>query len=117
MSADPIKAHHIAERILYCKASPGSPQWRSFVETEIRLAFEVAMTKMAVPAMPKGSGEQLMGMPLREARAVFEREYLRAQISRFGGNIRRTAEFVGMERSALHRKLTALDARPSGIEG
>ncbi|HEV7983263.1 MAG TPA: sigma-54 dependent transcriptional regulator, partial [Xanthobacteraceae bacterium] len=40
-----------------------------------------------VPAMPKGGGEQLMGMPLREAREAFEREYLRAQISRFGGNI------------------------------
>jgi two-component system nitrogen regulation response regulator NtrX len=62
-----------------------------------------------VPAMPNGAGgEQLMGLPLREAREVFEREYLVAQISRFGGNISRTAEFVGMERSALHRKLKAL---------
>ena len=62
-----------------------------------------------VPAMPNGSGgEQLMGLPLRDAREVFEREYLLAQISRFGGNISRTAEFVGMERSALHRKLKAL---------
>src|SRR6202012_4210213 len=62
-----------------------------------------------VPSMPRGGGEQLMGMPLREAREAFEREYLRAQISRFGGNISRTAEFVGMERSALHRKLKALE--------
>jgi two-component system nitrogen regulation response regulator NtrX len=62
-----------------------------------------------VPSMPNGNGgEQLMGMPLRDAREVFEREYLVAQISRFGGNISRTAEFVGMERSALHRKLKAL---------
>ena len=62
-----------------------------------------------VPSMPNGNGgEHLMGMPLREARELFEREYLRAQISRFGGNISRTAEFVGMERSALHRKLKAL---------
>jgi two-component system, NtrC family, nitrogen regulation response regulator NtrX len=62
-----------------------------------------------VPMMPNGGGgEQLMGLPLREAREVFEREYLIAQISRFGGNISRTAEFVGMERSALHRKLKAL---------
>jgi len=62
-----------------------------------------------VPAMPKGAGgEHLMGMPLRDARETFEREYLRAQISRFSGNISRTAEFVGMERSALHRKLKAL---------
>src|SRR5712675_2049828 len=62
-----------------------------------------------VPSMPNGSGgEQLMGLPLREARELFEREYLLAQINRFGGNISRTAEFVGMERSALHRKLKAL---------
>jgi two-component system nitrogen regulation response regulator NtrX len=62
-----------------------------------------------VPSMPNGNGgEQLMGLPLREARELFEREYLLAQISRFGGNISRTAEFVGMERSALHRKLKAL---------
>jgi two-component system nitrogen regulation response regulator NtrX len=62
-----------------------------------------------VPSMPAGNGgEHLMGLALREAREVFEREYLRAQISRFGGNISRTAEFVGMERSALHRKLKAL---------
>ena len=62
-----------------------------------------------VPAMPNGNGgEQLMGLPLREARELFEREYLLAQINRFGGNISRTAEFVGMERSALHRKLKAL---------
>jgi two-component system nitrogen regulation response regulator NtrX len=62
-----------------------------------------------VPGMPNGNGgEQIMGLPLREAREVFEREYLVAQISRFGGNISRTAEFVGMERSALHRKLKAL---------
>jgi two-component system nitrogen regulation response regulator NtrX len=62
-----------------------------------------------VPNMPNGDGgEHLMGLPLREAREVFEREYLVAQISRFGNNISRTAEFVGMERSALHRKLKAL---------
>jgi two-component system, NtrC family, nitrogen regulation response regulator NtrX len=62
-----------------------------------------------VPAMPTGhNGEHIMGLPLREAREVFERDYLIAQISRFSGNISRTAEFVGMERSALHRKLKAL---------
>ncbi|MEM9430702.1 MAG: sigma-54 dependent transcriptional regulator, partial [Pseudomonadota bacterium] len=49
------------------------------------------------------------GMPLREAREMFEREYLIAQINRFGGNISRTAAFVGMERSALHRKLKSLN--------
>ena len=62
-----------------------------------------------VPAMPNGEGgEKLMALPLREARELFEREYLVAQIGRFGGNISRTSEFVGMERSALHRKLKSL---------
>ncbi|WP_118857154.1 sigma-54-dependent transcriptional regulator [Sphingomonas mesophila] len=50
----------------------------------------------------------IMGSPLREARESFEREYLRVQIRRFSGNISRTATFIGMERSALHRKLKAL---------
>jgi two-component system nitrogen regulation response regulator NtrX len=56
----------------------------------------------------------MMGAPLREARETFEREYLRVQIRRFSGNISRTASFIGMERSALHRKLKLLglaDAR------
>ncbi len=62
-----------------------------------------------VPPMPNGSGgEQLLALALREAREIFERQYLEAQIGRFGGNISRTAEFIGMERSALHRKLKAL---------
>ena len=47
-------------------------------------------------------------MPLREAREAFERDYLAAQLSRFGGNISTTANFVGMERSALHRKIKLL---------
>ena len=50
----------------------------------------------------------VMTMPLREARRLFERDYLNAQVDRFGGNISRTAQFVGMERSALHRKLRSL---------
>ena len=57
--------------------------------------------------LPTGA-EDIMSMALREAREVFEREYLTAQITRFGGNVSRTATFVGMERSALHRKLKAL---------
>ena len=56
-----------------------------------------------------GSGSAaIMGAPLREARETFEREYLRVQIRRFSGNISRTASFIGMERSALHRKLKLL---------
>ncbi len=62
-----------------------------------------------VPTTPSGSGgEKLMSLPLRDAREIFEREYLMAQIARFSGNISRTAEFIGMERSALHRKLKSL---------
>jgi two-component system nitrogen regulation response regulator NtrX len=52
--------------------------------------------------------ERIIALPLRDAREVFEREYLNAQIMRFGGNISRTASFIGMERSALHRKLKSL---------
>lgn len=61
-----------------------------------------------VPLPINGGDEHLMSLALREAREIFERNYLLAQINRFGGNISRTAEFVGMERSALHRKLRAL---------
>ena len=59
----------------------------------------------------------IMGTPLREARETFEREYLRVQIRRFSGNISRTASFIGMERSALHRKLKALGLGESRGEG
>ena len=62
-----------------------------------------------VPSGPGGeAGAEMMALPLREARGVFERQYLEAQIMRFSGNISRTAGFVGMERSALHRKLRSL---------
>jgi two-component system nitrogen regulation response regulator NtrX len=70
-------------------------------------------------AAPDQSGRMVLGgtvanLPLREAREVFEREYLVAQINRFGGNISRTAGFVGMERSALHRKLKSLGVVSTG---
>lgn len=55
-----------------------------------------------------GAPAHLMSLPLRDAREVFERQYLMAQIERFGGNVSKTAEFVGMERSALHRKIKSL---------
>jgi two-component system nitrogen regulation response regulator NtrX len=54
------------------------------------------------------SGEQLLALPLREARESFEKEYITGQLLRFGGNISKTAQFIGMERSALHRKLKTL---------
>ncbi|WP_343564756.1 nitrogen assimilation response regulator NtrX [Kiloniella sp. b19] len=58
------------------------------------------------------AGEDLISLPLRSAREAFERQYLEAQILRFDGNVSKTAEFVGMERSALHRKLKALGITP-----
>jgi len=59
----------------------------------------------------------LATLPLREARELFEREYLLTQINRFGGNISRTASFVGMERSALHRKLKSLGVATTNKAG
>ena len=61
-----------------------------------------------LPKTGTGNAEHIMTLPLREAREMFERDYLVAQINRFGGNISKTAEYVGMERSALHRKLKSL---------
>lgn len=61
-----------------------------------------------LPRTASQSDENIMSLSLRDARERFEKDYLTAQINRFGGNISRTAEFVGMERSALHRKLKSL---------
>ena len=61
----------------------------------------------------QNSSLEVIGMTLRDAREQFEKEYLSLQITRFGGNISRTAAFIGMERSALHRKLKALGVDPS----
>ena len=58
-----------------------------------------------------------LGLPLREARELFERDYLVAQVNRFGGNISKTSNFVGMERSALHRKLKSLNVITSNDSG
>ncbi len=64
--------------------------------------------EIAPAALRGANGYEIMALPLREAREVFERQYLEAQVTRFGGNISRTASFIGMERSALHRKLRSL---------
>ncbi len=66
------------------------------------------ITAIAPTVVKLDRGSEIMTLPLRDAREVFEREYLLAQVTRFGGNISRTAAFVGMERSALHRKLKSL---------
>jgi two-component system nitrogen regulation response regulator NtrX len=63
---------------------------------------------IAPPVLKWDKASEIMALPLREARELFERQYLLAQVTRFGGNISRTASFVGMERSALHRKLKSL---------
>jgi len=66
------------------------------------------------PAINGFGGEHLLALPLRDAREAFERDYLAAQLARFGGNISRTANFVGMERSALHRKIKLLGLSSRG---
>lgn len=92
-------------------------QLRNVVERTVILAPGERLARIDVDMLPpelvgttagEGAGLQIMGTPLREARESFEREYLRVQIRRFSGNISRTASFIGMERSALHRKLKAL---------
>ena len=65
----------------------------------------------------KNENEKLISLSLRDAREHFERDYLKAQIQRFGGNISRTANFVGMERSALHRKLKSLGLKSNDRDG
>jgi two-component system nitrogen regulation response regulator NtrX len=80
-------------------------------DSRARIAVDMIPPEVsaATPVVLRPEGTQeIMAMPLREARETFEREYLLAQITRFGGNISRTASFVGMERSALHRKLKSL---------
>ena len=63
----------------------------------------------SIPNVVQGfSQDTLLALPLREARDLFERDYVAAQLSRFGGNISRAAQFIGMERSALHRKIKIL---------
>ena len=58
-----------------------------------------------------------LSLPLREARLIFEREYISAQINQFGGNISKAAQFIGMERAALHRKLKSLGIVTRNISG
>jgi len=93
-------------------------QLRNVIERTIILAPRDRVGRIDADMLPaeitqEDSGEgagiaAMMGIPLREAREQFEREYLRIQIRRFSGNISRTASFIGMERSALHRKLKSL---------
>jgi two-component system nitrogen regulation response regulator NtrX len=104
---------------LQVHAWPGNVrQLRNNIERLLILATgdpNEAITAEMLPAEVSSAGaagsmgpERIIALPLRDAREVFEREYLNAQIMRFGGNISRTAAFIGMERSALHRKLKSL---------
>ena len=93
-------------------------QLRNVVERTIILTPRENLERIEVDMLPAeitggklggGAGiNTMMGAPLREARESFEREYLTVQIRRFSGNISKTASFIGMERSALHRKLKLL---------
>ena len=105
------------ETLLQTMAWPGNVrQLRNIIERVLILGpenGEIEATEISGGEV--GVGENVVSpnsyatLPLREAREMFEREYLMAQINRFGGNISRTANFVGMERSALHRKLKTLN--------
>ncbi|MDP2082622.1 MAG: sigma-54 dependent transcriptional regulator [Pseudotabrizicola sp.] len=107
-----------AEAMLQTTAWPGNVrQLRNVIERVLILgepSGPIEATELpGQEAVVEGNGRLVLGgamatLPLREAREVFEREYLLTQINRFGGNISRTANFVGMERSALHRKLKSL---------
>ena len=77
------------------------------------ITAEMLPQEVASNSSSSFGNERIIALPLREAREVFERDYLAAQIMRFGGNISRTAAFIGMERSALHRKLKSLGVSPS----
>lgn len=102
-------------------------QLRNNIERVLILAGGDAASEITATMLPTevssdapvvtGGTEHLMALPLRDAREAFEREYLQAQVSRFGGNISKTSVFVGMERSALHRKLKLLGLHEPTYKG
>ena len=117
-----------AMAVLQAHSWPGNVrQLRNIVERLLILATDDAAQVISADLLPSdlgsgapwgggGRGDLVISLPLREAREIFERDYLVAQINRFGGNISRTAAFIGMERSALHRKLKSLGVGPNGRE-
>jgi two-component system nitrogen regulation response regulator NtrX len=117
-----------AMAVLQAHDWPGNVrQLRNIVERLLILATDDAEVAISADLLPadlgagaawsnSGKSDLVISLPLREAREIFEREYLMAQINRFGGNISRTASFIGMERSALHRKLKSLGVGPTGRE-
>jgi two-component system nitrogen regulation response regulator NtrX len=105
-----------AMAVLQTHSWPGNVrQLRNIVERLLILASDDVTEAVTADLLPTDlgsgankNGDLVISLPLREAREIFERDYLMAQINRFGGNISRTAAFIGMERSALHRKLKSL---------
>ena len=107
-----------AMAVLQAHNWPGNVrQLRNIVERLLILAGDDLTEAVTADLLPTDlgsgvgankNGDLVISLPLREAREIFERDYLIAQINRFGGNISRTAAFIGMERSALHRKLKSL---------
>ncbi|MGF1461873.1 MAG: helix-turn-helix domain-containing protein, partial [Maricaulaceae bacterium] len=91
--------NNVERLLILASGEPGSPITLEHLPEEVSPAGE---------ANGRLGSDRMIGLPLRDAREQFEREYLTAQINRFGGNISRTAAFIGMERSALHRKLKSL---------
>lgn len=127
--APPVISDDAMAALQACEWPGNVRQLRNIVERTIILAPSDRIHTIEADMLPPevvnsyDNGENgvtsLMGAPLREARESFEREYLRVQIKRFSGNISKTAAFVGMERSALHRKLKLLgiSVRKNGHDG
>jgi two-component system nitrogen regulation response regulator NtrX len=127
-----VPARQIAEDALAALQAADWPgnvrQLRNVIERILILATgdpaePITVANLPQDAWPSGGSARrdgmtdVIGLPLRDARERFEREYLNVQITRFGGNISRTAAFIGMERSALHRKLKSLGVEAPGRNG
>lgn len=124
ITARPISAEAIAA-LQSCDWPGNVRQLKNVIERVLIMSKGEKRSPVTVEELPEevtsdastttaSSGANIVAMPLREARETFEREYLLAQVNRFGGNISQTARFIGMERSALHRKLKALGAVAKG---
>jgi two-component system nitrogen regulation response regulator NtrX len=97
--------NNVERMLILASGDASEPITTEMLPAEVAVAGEVGSM----------GSERIISLPLRDAREVFEREYLNAQIMRFGGNISRTANFIGMERSALHRKLKSLGVAPARL--
>jgi two-component system nitrogen regulation response regulator NtrX len=98
--------NNVERMLILAAGDPAEPITAEMLPAEVAAAGNVGQI----------GSDRILARPLRDAREVFEREYLQLQIVRFGGNISRTASFIGMERSALHRKLKSLGVAPARLE-